>query len=142
KPAFHAIKDLFSRVPQVTDLKLPKVSVVICSYNGGSTVESCLASMRRIKYPDFEILFVDDGSTDHTQQILKKFPEVRNIRQQNMGLSFARNVGMQQATGEIVIYTDSDCEADEDWLYYVALSMMRSKHAGMGGPNLIPDEGS
>jgi hypothetical protein len=67
---------------------------------------------------------------------------VRNIRQKNMGLSYARNVGMENARGEIIVYTDSDCEADEDWLYYIALALVRSKHIGMGGPNLIPDEGS
>jgi glycosyltransferase involved in cell wall biosynthesis len=142
KPAFHTIKQLFHRVPQVTDLKLPKVSVIICSYNGASTVESCLRSMQRIRYPDFEVIFVDDGSTDNTQQIVTHFPWVKNIRQKNMGLSYARNVGMNAATGEIIVYTDSDCEADEDWLYYLALAMVRSKHVGMGGPNLIPDEGS
>jgi glycosyltransferase involved in cell wall biosynthesis len=142
KPAFEVIKDLFHRVPQVTDLKLPKVSVIICSYNGASTVESCLRSMQRIRYPDYEVVFVDDGSKDGTQEILKKFPWVRNIKQKNMGLSYARNVGMNAATGEIIAYTDSDCEADEDWLYYLALAMVRSKHVGMGGPNLIPDEGS
>src|SRR3954447_13104848 len=118
------------------------MSVIVCSYNGASTVESCLRSMERIKYPEYEVVFVDDGSTDNTQEILKKFPWVRNIRQKNMGLSYARNVGMNAARGEIVVYTDSDCEADEDWLYYMALAMVRGPHAGMGGPNLIPDEGS
>jgi glycosyltransferase involved in cell wall biosynthesis len=142
KPAFHLLKDLFHRVPQVADVKLPKVSVIICSYNGASTVESCLRSMQRLRYPDYEVVFVDDGSTDHTQEILAKFPWVRNIRQKNMGLSYARNVGMNAAKGEIIVYTDSDCEADEDWLYYLALAMVRGKHIGMGGPNLIPDEGS
>jgi GT2 family glycosyltransferase len=98
--------------------------------------------MERIRYPEYEVIFVDDGSTDSTQEILKKFPWVRNIRQKNMGLSYARNVGMNAARGEIIVYTDSDCEADEDWLYYMALAMVRGPHAGMGGPNLIPDEGS
>lgn len=142
KPAFTALKPLFAKAPQLTDLPLASISVVICSYNGASTVETCLQSMRRIRYPDFEVVFVDDGSKDHTQQILEKFPEVRNIRQVNKGLSIARNVGAQAARGEIVIYTDSDCEADEDWLYYIALAMARSDHKGMGGPNLIPDEES
>lgn len=143
KPAFEAVQELFARVPQVADVKLPSVSVIICSYNGASTVESCLRSMDRIRYPgQLEIIFVDDGSTDHTQQILRKFPRVRNIRQKNMGLSFARNVGMNAARGDVIVYTDSDCEADEDWLYYLALALVRSKHVGMGGPNLIPDEGS
>jgi GT2 family glycosyltransferase len=142
KPAYHAIAPLFHRAPQLADDKLPMMSVVICSYNGASTVESCLRSMERIKYPEYEVIFVDDGSTDNTQEILKKFPWVRNIRQKNMGLSYARNVGMNAARGEILVYSDSDCEADEDWLYYLALAMIRGPHAGMGGPNLIPDEGS
>ena len=88
------------------------------------------------------MIFVDDGSTDNTQEILKKFPWVRNIRQKNMGLCYARNVGMNAAKGEIIVYTDSDCEADEDWLYYFAWRWSAATHVGMGGPNLIPDEGS
>jgi GT2 family glycosyltransferase len=143
KPAFAAVKEVFRRAPQTSDTKLPMASIVICSYNGASTVESCLRSMEKLRYPsDYEVIFVDDGSTDSTQQILKKFPSVRNIRQKNMGLSYARNVGMEAAKGEIVLYTDSDCEADEDWLYYVALALSRGGYVGMGGPNLIPDEGS
>jgi glycosyltransferase involved in cell wall biosynthesis len=143
KPAFAAVKEVFRRAPQTSDTKLPMASIVICSYNGASTVESCLRSMEKLRYPsDYEVIFVDDGSTDRTQTILEKFPWVRNIRQKNMGLSYARNVGMEAAKGEIVLYTDSDCEADEDWLYYIALALSRGGYVGMGGPNLIPDEGS
>ncbi|MFT3787467.1 MAG: glycosyltransferase [Tepidisphaeraceae bacterium] len=141
KPAFDGIKDVFAKAPQTTSLKLPKVSVIVCSYNGASTTESCLRSMERIRYPDFEVVFVDDGSTDNTQEIVSKFPWVVNVKQKNMGLSFARNVGMQKATGEIIVYTDSDCEADEDWLYYLVQPMIKG-FIGAGGPNLIPDEGS
>ena len=143
KGSFAAVRDIFKRVPQTADVKLPMVSVVICSYNGASTVESCLRSMQRLRYAGgFEVVFVDDGSTDNTQEILRRFPWVRNIRQKNMGLSYARNVGLKEARGDVVVYTDSDCEADEDWLYYLALSLVNSGHVGMGGPNLIPDEGS
>jgi glycosyltransferase involved in cell wall biosynthesis len=142
KPAFEAVREVFAKVPQTADVKLPMCSVVICSYNGGSTVEACLSSMARLRYPNFEVIFVDDGSKDNTQEILRKFPWVRNIRQENMGLSHARNVGMNAARGEVVVYTDSDCEVDEDWLYYLALSLVRGGYAGMGGPNLIPDEDS
>jgi glycosyltransferase involved in cell wall biosynthesis len=143
KLAFDSVRDMFRRVPQTADVKLPMVSVVVCSYNGASTVESCLRSMQRLKYPGgYEVIFVDDGSTDNTQEILRRFPWVKNIRQKNMGLSYARNVGMNAARGEVIAYTDSDCEADEDWLYFLALALVRSGHVGMGGPNLIPDEGS
>jgi len=143
KPAFEAVREIFRRAPQTAGTNLPMASVVICSYNGASTVESCLRSMEKLRYPgEYEIIFVDDGSTDNTQEILRKFPSVRNIRQKNMGLSYARNVGLEAARGEIVVYTDSDCEADEDWLYYLALALSRGGYVGMGGPNLIPDEGS
>ena len=142
KPSFGALKEMFARVPQTTDVPLPRVSVIICSYNGASTVESCLRSMGKINYPDFEVVFVDDGSTDRTQEIVAQFPWVINIVQENKGLSVARNVGMEAATGEVIVYTDSDCEADEDWLYYMALNLVRGGHVGVGGPNFIPDEGS
>ena len=59
--------------------------------------------MQKLRYPgNHEVIFVDDGSTDQTQEILEHFPEVRNIFQKNMGLSYARNVGMEAARGEIV----------------------------------------
>ncbi len=143
KLAFETVKAMFARAPHTADERLPMASIVVCSYNGASTVESCLRSMEKLRYPgEYEVVFVDDGSTDDTQQILRKFPWVRNIRQKNMGLSYARNVGMNAAKGDVIIYTDSDCEADEDWLYYWVLALVRSNHVGMGGPNLIPDEGS
>ncbi|CAN5518992.1 hypothetical protein BH10PLA1_BH10PLA1_18830 [soil metagenome] len=142
KPAYEKVKHVFARVPQTADDKLPKMSIIVCSYNGASTTESCLRSLEKLKYPDYEVIFIDDGSTDNTQEIVAKFPWVRNIKQKNMGLSYARNVGMNAATGEVLVYTDSDCEADEDWLYFLALALVRSGHKGMGGPNLIPDEGS
>jgi glycosyltransferase involved in cell wall biosynthesis len=143
KPALEAVKAVYQKVPQAADLALPKASVIVCSYNGAETVEACLRSMRRLRYPDFEVIFVDDGSTDGTQKIMRKFPEMRNIQlQKNMGLSHARNVGLDAARGDIVVYTDSDCEADEDWLYYLAVSLLRGNHVGVGGPNLIPDDGS
>ncbi len=143
KPAFEAVRAIFRRVPQTCNDVLPSMTVIICSYNGASTAESCLRSMERLRYPgDVEVMFIDDGSTDETPQILKLFPWVNSIRQKNMGLSAARNVGMNAARGEVIVYTDSDCEADEDWLYYLAVALKRSGHVGMGGPNLIPDEDS
>ena len=99
--------------------------------------------MEKIRYPDFEVMFVDDGSTDDTQEILKKFPWVRNIRQENMGLSYARNVGMNAATGARSSSTPTaTAKRMKTGFIISALALVRSGHAGMGGPNLIPDEGS
>ena len=144
KPAFAAVAAGFALAPRTAagEWGLPRVSVVICSYNGAATVGACLLSLQRLRYPDYEVIFVDDGSTDDTPAIVARFPAVRYVHQPNRGLSVARNTGLALATGDVVAYTDSDCEADEDWLYHLAVVLRRGDLAGVGGPNLIPDEGS
>ena len=138
KPAASALREIWSRVPRVDDDPLPSVSVVVCSYNGAATLEECLRSLVAMDYPDYEVILVDDGSTDRTPEIASKFPSVRYIRQCNHGLSIARNVGAQAARGQIVAYTDSDCVADEKWLLYLATAMADQQVQAIGGPNLPP----
>ncbi|MCS7064324.1 MAG: glycosyltransferase [Methylacidiphilales bacterium] len=128
-------RPLYQRFPLS---KTPKVSVVVCSYNGARTLRDCLTSLQRLHYPDYEVIFVDDGSTDHSQEIVKDFPNVINIYQKNKGLSVARNVGIERAQGSIVAFTDSDCMADPDWLYFLVLAFDNGKYAAVGGPNLSP----
>jgi glycosyltransferase involved in cell wall biosynthesis len=118
----------------------PMVSVVICAYNAERTMRSCLESLRKIDYPNFEVVIVDDGSRDHTADISMEFPEFRLIRQPNKGLSVARNVGMQAARGELIAYTDSDCVVDPDWLTLIVRSMGEGRFDGCGGPNYAPHE--
>jgi GT2 family glycosyltransferase len=144
KKSFHALKSVFrddlqplyKRFPLK---KFPKVSVVVCSYNGARTLRDCLRSLEKIAYPDYEVIFVDDGSTDNSQEIVRDFPNVRNIVQPNKGLSVARNVGIQASTGEVVAFTDSDCMADADWLYHLVHTLQSSaSFAAVGGPNISP----
>ena len=116
----------------------PKVSVIVCSYNGGQTLEACLRSLKKVDYPDYEVIVVDDGSTDHTKEILSHHPWVKAIHQTNQGLSVARNVGAAASTGDIIAYTDSDCMADPDWLFYLVGTLLSGNYAGVGGPNISP----
>ncbi len=118
----------------------PMVSVVICAYNAERTMRPCLESLRKINYPNYEVVIVDDGSRDSTAEIAADFPEFRLIRQPNKGLSVARNVGMQAACGEIIAYTDSDCVVDPDWLSLMVRAMTESHFDGCGGPNYAPHE--
>ncbi len=86
---------------------------------------------------------VDDGSTDSTPQLGTIYPSVKYVRQAHLGLSVARNTGIQAATGEIIAFTDADCRADEDWLYYLVGDLLKNTNfIGMGGPNFLPPEDS
>jgi GT2 family glycosyltransferase len=141
KASYHALREVFERSAAQLLPQAPRVSVVVCSYNGGATLEQCLRSLRTLDYPDYEVLVVDDGSTDDTQAILARFPEVRAVHQANQGLSVARNVGLRAATGAIIAYTDSDCFADRNWLTHLVHQLQHTGAAGVGGPNLTPEDG-
>jgi GT2 family glycosyltransferase len=141
KASHDLLREVFGRAPADLLAQTPRVSVVVCTYNGSRTLEQCLRSLLALDYPDYEVIVVDDGSTDNTRDILARFPRVRAIHQPNRGLSAARNVGLRAATGPIVAYTDSDCYADPDWLTHLVDHLARSGAAAVGGPNLSPEEG-
>lgn len=143
KRSFYVVQRQFAQTPHFRLPRYPRVSVVVANYNGERTLEACLESLEALTYPDYEIILVDDGSTDRTPQICRRFRGVRYIRhEKNLGLSVARNTGIAAADGEIIAFTDSDCRADEDWLYYLAGDLLNSEFAGIGGHNLLPPEDS
>ena len=142
KKAFYTLEEKLGRndstLPHRPLPKAPFVSVIVCSYNGGPTLASCLDSLGKLNYPQYEIILVDDGSTDDTSYIAAQFPWVRYIHQSNQGLSHARNTGAAAAKGEVFAYTDSDCMVDPDWLYYLIGTLVSGDYAGVGGPNVTP----
>lgn len=143
RPAFATVQAAFQVAPYFPLRHQPKVSVVVASYNGARTLEPCLKSLSALRYPDYEILLVDDGSTDQTAALAARFPEVRLLRHpQNLGLSAARNTGIAAAQGEIIAFTDDDCRVDEDWLHYLVAELLDQDVAGVGGPNLPPADDS
>lgn len=143
KASFRAVQEMFRAAPHFPLREYPLVSVVVASYNGTRTLAACLDSLGRLNYPAYEVILVDDGSTDQTSAIASRFPKIRYLRHEtNLGLSAARNTGIQAARGEIVAFTDSDCRADEDWLYYLIGDLQNSRYAGIGGHNLLPPEDS
>ena len=142
KDSFRAVQQQYRVAPSFPLPRSPKVSVVVASYNGGRTLRACLESLRHLNYPDYEVILVDDGSTDDTPAIAKDFPEFRAVRHENRGLSVARNTGIAAATGEIVAFTDSDCRADTDWLRYLVGDLLNSEFIGIGGHNFLPPDDS
>jgi len=90
----------------------PKVSVVIPCHNHGDYLRSALESVLAQNYSNLEILVVDDGSSDHTRQVVAEFPHVNYIRQCHSGCSVARNNGIKRSDGDLIAFLD----ADDLWL--------------------------
>ncbi len=98
-----------------------EVSVVIPAYNAEKTIGKCIVSILNQSFGgDYEIIVVDDGSKDGTgkivQKILKGNKNVRLVKQPNGGPAKARNRGARESKGKLVLFTDSDCIADKNWI--------------------------
>jgi len=85
-----------------------KVSVVITCYNQGHFLREAIDSVLAQSYRNFEIILVDDGSTDDTSQIAATYPSIRYIHQNNSGLAKARNTGIEHSKGTFVVFLDAD----------------------------------
>lgn len=144
KPAAAVVARAFADAPfpPAARRSWPRVSVVVCAYNAADTLEDNLSSLERLTYPDYEVILVNDGSRDATAEIGRRHPGVRVIDIPNGGLSAARNVGLAEATGEIVAYTDADTRVDPDWLTYLVQPFLTSDVVGSGGPNVVPADDS
>ncbi|KAA9332320.1 glycosyltransferase [Hymenobacter busanensis] len=140
KPALHAVSQVYADAPFPND-DLPFISVAVCSYNGSATIRDTLEGLMALDYPNFEVIVVNDGSTDNLLDIVSEY-DVQLISTENQGLSNARNTALYAAQGEIVAYIDDDAYPDPQWLRYLAYAFLSSDHAGIGGPNLPPaDDG-
>jgi cellulose synthase/poly-beta-1,6-N-acetylglucosamine synthase-like glycosyltransferase len=138
KPAYDTVCRRFSAAaPYAERGPWPRVSVVVALHNAERTLDECLTSLEQLDYPDYEIIVVNDGSTDGSQAIIDRH-HVRSLTTAKGGVSAARNEGLRVATGEIVAYIDSDAFADPDWLRCLVRTFLESNAAGVGGPNLVP----
>jgi glycosyltransferase involved in cell wall biosynthesis len=111
----------------------PFVSVVVPVLNREDTISRCLASVLRGSYPQDrrEIVVVDNGSSDHTLEVVAKHP-VRLVVERRRGLSQARNRGIDESRGEILAFTDSDCYVATDWLAGLTAGLRDDVAAGTG----------
>jgi glycosyltransferase involved in cell wall biosynthesis len=143
KSSFAVVRKAFADAPYFPLREAPLVSVVVACYNGARTLAACLDSLKQLNYPRYEVVLVDDGSTDATGEIAARHPNVRSLRHPlNQGLSAARNTGIEATRGEIVAFTDADCRADEDWLHHLVGDLLNGDFVGIGGHNLLPPEDS
>jgi hypothetical protein len=140
KPALGVVSEALAELPCSKEREWPTISVVVCSYNGSRTIRDTLEWLGRLEYPSYEVIVIDDGSTDATPDIAREFG-VKVISTPNRGLSAARNLGLAAAAGEIVAYIDDDAYPDPHWLTYLATAFVTTDHAGIGGPNIPPPGG-
>ncbi len=100
-----------------TAVSADMVSVIIPAFNAEKTLRSCLDSLMNQDYSDdYEVIVIDDGSTDLTPRIVQEFEKVRLIKQSNAGPAVARNRGAAEAKGDIILFTDSDCTPERNWI--------------------------
>lgn len=98
---------------------MAKYSFIVPVYNTASYLKTCLESLLGQTYDDFEIIIVNDGSTDNSKSIIKKYMEDRRVKlvnQKNQGLSAARNNGVKLSTGKYIFFVDSDDYVENDLL--------------------------
>jgi O-antigen biosynthesis protein len=133
-------------IMQITPLA-PHISVVIPVYNRVGLLVRCLTSIVSQTYAphSFEIILVDDGSTEDVAHAAEEAVQgwsghFRYLRKPNGGPASARNAGIYAAQGDIIVFTDADCEAEPGWLELVVGTLEREDASGVGGPisNVMP----
>ncbi len=109
------------------------ISVVIPNWNGSRFLPTCLNALRQQTLRDFEIIVVDDGSSDGSRELLARdYPKVRVIAlETNRGFAPAVNEGIRAARGEIIALLNNDTEADAHWLEEIARALEQNPRAGM-----------
>ena len=122
------------------------VSLVICTRNRASKLGACLAAVERLvpPGPDWEVIVVDNGSTDGTVDVLERFAKRSGlpaivVQEPRAGLGRARNAGLARAQGDIIAFTDDDCYVHEDWLRQIAAVFAREDIGYLGGRILLFD---
>lgn len=122
----------------------PRISAVICTHNRASYLQKALSSLmeQTLEKCAYEILIVDNGSSDETKDVVQRFSEVPNLRylfEPSIGLSRARNTGWHHARGEYVAFLDDDAVACREWLQkYLQTFETFSPKPGCVGGRVLP----
>jgi len=117
------------------------VSIVVVGYNAGQCIASCMDSIASQSYKNYEVIFVDNGSTDDTRFILKSYPFARVIsNKENKGFCFANNQAIKGAKGRYVLALNSDIVLDKDFLLEM-IKAASDNNAGLFGAKIMNNEG-
>ncbi|MEG5049358.1 MULTISPECIES: glycosyltransferase [unclassified Microcoleus] len=137
-PEFQALMALEQPLAKLeqhfSHLNSETVSVLICTRNRPEQLERCLRSLQNLSHPPHQIIVVDNApSSDATQQLVAKIPDVKYVLEPRPGLSLARNTGIRHSTGNIIAFTDDDVIVHPDWIARIAQSFQGDRVIAMTG---------
>ncbi|MFZ5800907.1 MAG: glycosyltransferase [Candidatus Omnitrophota bacterium] len=125
------------------------VSIIIPTHNRQRLLKEALLSLNGVLYPrdKLEVVVVDDGSTDNTEEAVNSLSDkvnykLRFLREPKLGISHAKNAGVRNSSGEIIVSTDDDCMFEKDWLDKLLSAFTSEKVGVVGGPDKPFSEGS
>jgi GT2 family glycosyltransferase len=122
------------------------ISIVILNFNGKKFLDECLSSVLKSNYPDFEVIFVDnastDGSVEFVQSNFRGYSNLRIIRNnRNLGFAEGNNVGAKVAKGEYVVFLNVDTKVDPNWLKELVTAMESDESIGAAQSKLLQFDG-
>ena len=116
-----------------------KVSIIIVNYKGERFLETLFATLKMTKYPNYEIIFVDNASPDRSVEIVKKYKYVKLYQlKQNLGFTGGNNYGIKKATGDYVLLLNNDVIMQPDWLDKLVDALEADKDAMIAGGVMMP----
>jgi len=119
-------------------MNLPQVSIIILNFNSFSDTERCLDSLKKINYPDYEIIVVDNGSLDGSVEKLRKRKDIILIEaDKNYGFAEGSNIGVRKAKGKYVVLLNNDTIVDKNWLIEMIKEIKKDKKIAIIGSNII-----
>ena len=124
--------------------KNPLVSVIVVNFNGRSLLEQCLCSLMKNTYPNFEVILVDNNSTDDSIEFVKNtYPNVIIIKlEKNYGFAYPSNVGAKNAKGDFLLFLNNDTKHDPDFITELIKEINRDPQIAMCQSLLLKPNGS